>query len=125
MSPKSYVQKAIANYFATFGEMPKVNVWSPLEKGDHPELDTSEELDIENIKLYQSLIGMLQWLVSLGLLDIATAVMTLSKFRINPRVGHMQRLKRIFSYLSRFKDGTIRFRTNPPDYSSLSMPIYD
>ena len=84
MSPKSYVQKAIANYFDTFGEMSKVNVWSPLEKGDHPELDTSEELDMENIKLYQSLIGMLQWLVSLGRLDIVTAVMILSKFRINP-----------------------------------------
>ena len=27
MSPKRYIQKAIANYFDTFGEMPKVNVW--------------------------------------------------------------------------------------------------
>ena len=60
MSPKSYVQKAIANHFDMFGEMPKVNVWSPLEKGYHPELDTSDELNMEDIKLYQSLIGILQ-----------------------------------------------------------------
>ena len=34
---------------------------SPLEKGDHPEVDTSEELDAEGIKKYQTMIGSLQW----------------------------------------------------------------
>jgi hypothetical protein len=27
---------------------------SPLEKGDHPELDDLEELEIDEIKIYQS-----------------------------------------------------------------------
>jgi hypothetical protein len=43
---------------------------SPLEKGDHLETDTSEELDANGIKMYQSLIGSLQWAVSLGRFDI-------------------------------------------------------
>jgi hypothetical protein len=38
---------------------------SPLEKGDHPEVDTSEELDEEGIKQYQTVIVCLQWDVSL------------------------------------------------------------
>ncbi len=42
-----------------FGSKPKQNITSPLEKGDHPELDMSDELDLEGIKNYQSLIGAL------------------------------------------------------------------
>ena len=125
MTSKSYVTKLLANYFRTFNEMPKNNVWSPMEKGDHPELDTSEELDLGETKKFQSLLGALQWLVTIGRLDIATAVMTLSKFRIAPRAGHMKRVQRIFSYLSCFKDGTIRFRTSLPDYSALDNTEYD
>ena len=32
---------------------------SPIEKGDHPELDTSELLDMDGIRKYQSMIGAL------------------------------------------------------------------
>jgi hypothetical protein len=37
---------------------------SPLEKVYHPEVDTSEELDEEGIKKYQTMIGCLLWAVS-------------------------------------------------------------
>ena len=125
MTPRTYVQKIIGNYFRLFGEQPKNNVWSPLTKGDHPELDTTEELDMDGIKVYQSLLGALQWAISIGRLDIATAVMTLSKFRVAPRQGHLDRVKRIFSYLARFKEGTIKFSTDAPDLSSLETYDYD
>ena len=36
MSPKSYVKKAIGNYFETFGEMPSVNVWSHMQEIHQP-----------------------------------------------------------------------------------------
>ena len=55
-------------------------MYSPLEKGDHPELDDSELLDATSIQNYQSLIGSLQWAVSLGRFNIATAVMSMSSF---------------------------------------------
>ena len=61
--------------------------WSPLEKGDHPEVDLSEELDQEGIKRYQLMIGCLQWAVSLDRFDIQTATMTMSRFRVAPRQG--------------------------------------
>ena len=53
---------------------------SPLVKNDHPELDDSELLDLEGIKIYQSLIGALQWVIQIGRWDTATAVMSLSRF---------------------------------------------
>jgi hypothetical protein len=51
-----------------------------LEGGDHPELDDSELLEIEDVKVYQSLIGALQWVIQIGRFDITTHVMTLSRF---------------------------------------------
>ena len=81
---------------------------SPLNKGDHPELDTSELLEPEDVQRYQSLIGGLQWAISLGRFDIATAVMSMSSFRAAPRIGHLDRVKRIVGYLLKMKDAYIR-----------------
>jgi hypothetical protein len=58
-----------------FGCKPK-EYTSPLEKGDHPEIDDTNELDIEGIKRYQTMFGCLQWAVSR--FDIQTATMTMS-----------------------------------------------
>ena len=122
--PKKYISKIMINYERLFGEKPK-EYSSPLEKGDHPELDTSDELDHDGITKYQSLIGALQWLITLGRFDIATAVMTMSRFRAAPRQGHMERLKHIFGYVKKMKEGYIRVRTGHPDYSDLSDQEYD
>jgi hypothetical protein len=96
-----------------FSEKPK-ELSSPLEKNNHPELDTSELLDDVGIKQYQSMIGAIQWSVSLGRFDVHTAVMTMSQFRLAPRVGHLQRLQRLYGYLKRYRHGAIRVRTEIP-----------
>ena len=105
--------------------MPKQNVTSPLEKVDHPELDTPELLDGKGIETYQSMIGALQWAVTIGRFDINTAVMTLSGFRAAPRRGHLDRAKRIYGYLSKMRHGAIRVRTDEPDYSDIPDFDYD
>ena len=84
MAPKKYIDRMSEIYLRLFGTKPRTTFTSPLEKGDHPELDTSPELGAKGIKQYQSLIGAVQWAVSLGRLDICTAVMTLSSFRVAP-----------------------------------------
>ena len=86
-------------------------------------MDISPKLDAASIKKYQSLIGAAQWVVSLGRLDIATAVMTLSSFQAAPREGHLSRIRRVFDYLAKMKHATIRFRTGIPDY--LAVPIVE
>jgi Fe2+ transport system protein B len=45
------------------------------------------------------MIGALQWIVTIGRLDIHTAVMTMSGFCMAPRIGHLNGLKRIYGYL--------------------------
>ncbi len=105
-APRKYIEKLVDNYQRIFGEMPKPAA-SPLKKGDHPELDASELLDLEGMKIYQSLIGGLQWTIQIGRFDVATATMTMSRFRAVPRQGHMDRVKRIIGYLRKMKHGVI------------------
>ena len=119
ISPTKYIDKLVKTYEKLFGESPKQVVTSPLEKGDHPEVDTSELLDAKGIQLYQSMIGALQWVVSIGRFDVITAVMTMSGFRVAPRKGHLDRLKRIYGYLSKMRHASIRIRTEEPDYSDI------
>jgi hypothetical protein len=71
-----YVDKLVKNYEKSFCMKPNTSVRSPLEKGDHPELDTSELCTTDQIAQYQSMIGALQWIV------IIVTVMPMSGFRM-------------------------------------------
>ena len=123
-APRKYIEKMIANYVRIYGQKPK-QYTSPLVKGDHPELDTSELLEIDDIKIYQSMVGALQWAVQIGRFDIAVAVMTMSRFRAAPRQGHLDRLKQIYGYLSKMRHATVRIRTSAPDFSDIPEKHYD
>jgi hypothetical protein len=122
--PKRYVEKILEYYEHTFNIKPR-KVKTPLEPGDHPELDTSELCNEEDTRTYMTLIGQLQWLVTLGRFDIYSATVTMSSFRAAPRKGHLERAKRIFGYLYFLPHGAIRFRTGEPDYSTLPCQDFD
>ena len=42
-----------------------------------------------------------------------------------PRIGHLERVKRLYGYLSKMKHGIIRVRTAEPDYSDLPDQNFD
>ena len=123
-APRKYILKMLDNYERIFGVKPK-QFASPLVKGDHPETDDSPLLEIEGIKIYQSLIGGLQWVIQIGRFDVSTAVMTMSRFRAAPRQGHLERVKRIHGYLSKMRFGVIRIRTEEPDFSAIPEKKYE
>ena len=125
LSPKKYIDKMVDAYVRMFGSNPKTTYRSPLEKGDHPEMDTTALLDQDGITMYQSMVGSMQWAVSLVCFGIASAVMTLSSFQTAPCQGHLERAKRVYGYLSKFRDATLRFRTGEPDYSELPEQEFD
>ena len=91
----------------------------PLVAGGHPETDLSDFCDQDKIKQYQTIVGQLIWLAGLGRFDIAVHVMTMSRFRQQPSVGHLERLKGIIGYLANFPHGSLRFRIHEPGYSNL------
>ena len=122
--PKKYIEKMVQSYVQLFGQQPK-QYDSPLERNDHPELDTSDFLNSEDTRIFQSMIGAAQWAIQLGRFDIAVHVMSLSSFRAKPRIGHLARIKRIYGYLSKMRHATIQVRTQLPDTSRLTFMDYD
>ena len=71
----------------------------PITTNYSPEIDMSPELDEENSAYYQSLIGILRWIVEMGRIDITTEVSMLSSFVAMPREGHLNQVLHIFAYL--------------------------
>jgi hypothetical protein len=71
------------------------------------------------------MVSQFQWLIALGRFDIMSAVTTMSRYRTNPRQGHVDRCKGIFGYLSEMHHAGIRFRTEEPDFSNLPDQVFD
>ena len=123
--PRKYIDNLADTYRPLFNDDPPKGYKTPLDKNDHPELDTSEILEGDMAAKYLTMVGQLQWLVTLGRFDIHAQVATMSRFRAAPRQGYMDRLKRIYSYAIRNKDYAIRLRTDQPDYSFLPDQDFD
>jgi hypothetical protein len=58
----------------------------------------------------------LQWDVALGRFEIFSAVSSLSRFRVSPRLGHLTRVRGCYGFLRKHPEAAIRFRTNIPAY---------
>ena len=79
--PKKYIDKLADTYKRLFNEDPPKGYKTPLDKNDHQELDTSEILEGDMAAKYLTMVGQLQWLVTLGRFDIHAQVATMSRFR--------------------------------------------
>ena len=95
-----------------------------MEESDHPELDTSELCNDVQIHQYQILIGQLMWATTLGTIDIAVSVMTMSRFRQAPRIGHCRHVQQFFGYLANLLHAAIWYRRHELDYSNLPHKEY-
>ena len=122
--PKKYIEKLKETYIRLFNTEPFKGLKTPLEKNDHPELDMTDILEGQQVNHYLTMVGQ-QWLITLGRFDIHAQVISMSRFRAQPRQGHLERLKRIYAYVIRTKDYATRFRTMEPDYSYLPEQNFD
>jgi hypothetical protein len=121
----TYINRMVQNYERMFGTEPKQKDQPLPSSTYHPELDDSELLNDEGIKQYQSLIGALQWAVSLCRLDINCAIMTMGRFRSQPRKNHLAHVQHIAGYLLKFKHTALRFNVREPDYDNFKEPDVD
>jgi hypothetical protein len=64
-SPKKYITRMADAHVRMFGSQPSTKHRLPPANTDHPELNTSDLLDEDGIAQYQSLIGILQWTITL------------------------------------------------------------
>jgi hypothetical protein len=125
-SSQRYIEKMTDSFTNMFpNEKLNTKLKSAIPKNDHPELDDSPPSNNVDTAKYLSMIGALHWVVTLGRFDVMTATTSLAKFRMEPRQGHLERLKGVYGYLAGTNDGAIRFRTGEPDYTDLPDQEYD
>ena len=96
---------------------------APMSTNYRPEIDISTELDAAGALYYQSLIGVLRWIVELGIVGICCEVSMLSSCLALPRQGHLQQLLHIFSYLEKHHNTELVFDpSNPYIDIQISFP---
>jgi hypothetical protein len=98
---------------------------TPMTPGYRPELDISPLLETDQASYYMSLIGILGWAVELGRIDIDIDVALLSSFMAHPRVGHMNEVLHIFSYLKHHENSKIVFDPYPQPWDEMKFKVYD
>ena len=126
MDPGKYIDCMMEAYEQHFGTKPDTKHKSPLQKGDHPEIDTTLFLNEDGKEIFQSLIGCGQWNISIRRFYTQSAFMSLLSYRTAPREGHLERDKRIYGYLYIFRHFKIRFRVDEQDYSNVpAIPGHD
>lgn len=92
---------------------------------DRPELDVSPELDPDDASHYQSLIGILRWIVELGRIDICCEVSMLSSHLALLCEGHLQQEYHIFAYLKQKHNACLVFDATYPIADSSDFPKPD
>ena len=105
LSPSKYVQEAVQNCEKHVKENLLVDFElmkyapNPFPIGYEPEMDVSRELNPDEASYFQTIIGVMRWMVELGRVDIGVEVSQLSLYLAYPRKGHMEAALHIMSYL--------------------------
>ena len=84
--PKKYIAKILDPFLQMFPGKALHQVKLPLDKNDHPELVNSDLSSEDLITKFMCMIGQLQWAVSLHRYDILAHVISMSHFRLAPKV---------------------------------------
>ena len=87
---------------------------APLKSGYKPEIDITAELKAEGMQYYQELIDVLRWAIELGRVDILLEVSLMSSYSACPRVGQLEQLFHIFSYMKTKPKRRIAFDPDHP-----------
>ena len=89
-------------------------VKSPMAPECHLEVDDSPLPSDEDASEFRSVIGSLNWLITLGRFDVHCATNALSRFGMAPREGHMKAALRVLTHVKTFPKGKIVFDTSCP-----------
>jgi hypothetical protein len=87
---------------------------APLQSKYQPELDVTPELSLNDASHFQSLIGILRWMVELGRVDICCEVSMLLSHLALPCEGHLYQVYYMFTYLKAHHNAEMVFDPTEP-----------
>jgi len=124
-SSSQYVKSAVSNvedYLAKKGLKLPARANTPLSPNYSPEVDTSLEFNATDAAYYQSLIGVLRWMVELGRVGICCEVSMMSSHLALPRTGRLEQLYHTFAYLKKYHNSEMVF---DPSESEIDMSQFE
>ena len=127
-SSSQYTQSVVTNVkesLAKEGRKLPTRVRSPWPTNYRPESDISPELSPTKASYFQSVIGILRWIVELGRADIAMETSALASMMANPRVGHLNAVYYMFAFLEKHHNGVMVFDPTEPDIDPSQFPTQD
>ena len=87
---------------------------TPLKSTYQQELDVTQELEAPDTSYYQSIIGVLRWIVKLGCVDICLEVSMMSLHLAPPKRGHLDQVIEIFVYLKKYHNTKLVYDPSNP-----------
>jgi hypothetical protein len=117
-SSSQYVQNAVKNvesHLKKKGESLPKKATSPWTRDYRPETDITPELNASDASYFQSLIGVLRWIVELGRADLTMEASAMASMMAMPCEGHLQQLYHMFAFLKAKHNGTMVFDPSVPD----------
>ena len=121
MNSGSYINEVLRKYESKHGLTLHQN-HVPMHPECRPEKDTSEFLGTAEHKEFQHIIGLSQWVVLTGRIDIAYAVSSLSRFSASPRKNHLEMARYILGYLKKYKSKGLIVDPRPPRIAVSEEP---
>jgi len=123
ISNEKYIKEMLRKHQDKHGSLKKQNI--PMPTKTHPELDDSPLLNDDKTREYQQIVGVGQWLVVAGRLDITHAIASLSRFSSAPREGHLELAKHLLGYLKKYPRLGYTVNPAPPsidhDYQQVEL----
>ena len=98
---------------------------TPLTTTCRPELDMSRELNEADATYYQSLIGILRWIVELGRVDVCLEVSMMSSHLALSREGHLEQVLHMFAYLKKYHNTELVYDPSDPVVDEIDFERRD
>ena len=98
---------------------------SPEHSEFHPELDTSDTLEEEEVSKYRMMVGSLIWVIVLGRFALCHVTQNLARYSNLPRTGHMDAMRRVFGFIKNYAKLAIIYDARMPDFDAYPVTKYD
>jgi hypothetical protein len=128
MSPSKYVNQAIKNtktqplnQFNGCYRLP-TKADNPFPTNYKPELDVLDPLDLILSSFYLHLIGMMQWMIELGCIDVAIKILLLLSHLAFPRLGHLLTALHVMANLKQKNNSRLVFNLTYPAIDLSMFP---
>ena len=120
---KTYLKQCLESVRSITGQEKLSKQSTPTKSDWHPENYDDELVDAERVHDYRSMIGMAQWLIALGRVDIHHAISTLARYSHIATHNHFDDLVRVFEYLNKYPERHLEIRDGSIDLSAYTRGI--